>query len=101
MIGLQNLPSSVASIVRELAFLASPKKIILFGSRARGDARQNSDFDLCIVEKSCSDEEFTRLYNNLIELPNTLYQIDLIEFEKVSTAYQENILKEGVTLYEL
>ena len=32
-------------LVREL----SPQKIVLFGSRARGDAREDSDYDLLIV----------------------------------------------------
>jgi predicted nucleotidyltransferase len=36
----------VDTIVRE----ASPEAIILFGSRARGDARPDSDVDLLIVE---------------------------------------------------
>jgi predicted nucleotidyltransferase len=36
----------VATIVRE----ANPDTVILFGSRARGDARPDSDLDLLIVE---------------------------------------------------
>ena len=42
----QLLQSMVDIIVRE----ADPEKIILFGSRARGDARPDSDVDLLIVE---------------------------------------------------
>lgn len=37
----------VETIVREV----SPETIILFGSRARGDARPDSDVDLLVVEK--------------------------------------------------
>ncbi|MDQ6632769.1 MAG: nucleotidyltransferase domain-containing protein [Verrucomicrobiota bacterium] len=37
-------------IVREVA----PAKIILFGSRARGDSKEDSDFDLLVVQ----DEPF-------------------------------------------
>lgn len=40
------LQHMVDTIVRE----ASPEAIILFGSRARGDARPDSDVDLLIVE---------------------------------------------------
>ena len=28
-----------------------PDTIILFGSRARGDAHENSDFDICVLKK--------------------------------------------------
>lgn len=40
------LHQMVETIVREV----SPEAIILFGSRARGDARADSDVDLLIVE---------------------------------------------------
>ena len=40
------LRQMVAVIVRE----SSPEAIILFGSRARGDARADSDVDLLVIE---------------------------------------------------
>jgi predicted nucleotidyltransferase len=40
------LSDMVQAIVREVA----PERIYLFGSRARGDARTDSDIDLLIVE---------------------------------------------------
>lgn len=39
-------------IVERLVSRFSPKKIILFGSRARGAATPESDYDLLIVENS-------------------------------------------------
>lgn len=41
-------------IVNVLADQYSADKIILFGSRARGDARNNSDFDLLVIKKTKS-----------------------------------------------
>lgn len=41
------LKQMVQTIVREV----SPEAIILFGSRARGDARPDSDVDLLVVER--------------------------------------------------
>jgi len=44
--------SNLAEIVRRVVDAVDPDKIILFGSRARGDARTESDFDLMIVKAS-------------------------------------------------
>ena len=43
----ETLMEMVRTIVRE----ADPEQIILFGSRARGDARPDSDVDLIVIER--------------------------------------------------
>ena len=42
----------LAEVVRRILSTGSPLKIVLFGSRARGDAQPDSDLDLLIVEES-------------------------------------------------
>lgn len=51
------LPTIVGRIVHEV----DPARIILFGSRGRGDARHDSDFDLLVVLDSISDRRATRI----------------------------------------
>jgi len=41
--------SLLDEIVRRIVKVAKPDRIILFGSHARGDARENSDIDLLVV----------------------------------------------------
>jgi predicted nucleotidyltransferase len=41
-------PEVLAAIPERLAPL-EPKAILLFGSRARGDAKPDSDYDLCVI----------------------------------------------------
>src|SRR5208337_579743 len=42
----------IDDIVRRIVETAQPEKIILSGSRARGDARSNSDFDVLVIKES-------------------------------------------------
>ena len=42
-------PQLIQSMVRRLVREFAPEQVILFGSRARGDARPDSDVDLLIV----------------------------------------------------
>lgn len=51
------LPAIVGRIVR----LVDPARIVLFGSRARGDARPDSDFDLLVVLDQIDDRRAMRL----------------------------------------
>jgi predicted nucleotidyltransferase len=53
----------IDTAVRLLAEAAQPARIILFGSHARGDAREDSDVDLLVIEPQVEDRarEMVRL----------------------------------------
>src|SRR4051794_10715073 len=57
----------VSNLTGVLVQAAHPKRIILFGSQARGDAAPHSDFDIMVVEEKPADRfaEMVRL-NRLI-----------------------------------
>ena len=42
---------TLREMVRTIVRKADPEQIILFGSRARGEARPDSDIDLIVIEK--------------------------------------------------
>ena len=64
------ITSSEKNIIKNALKGIDYEKIILFGSRARGDQRQDSDFDLMIIIKNdLSREEKMKLFsliNNLL-----------------------------------
>lgn len=68
--GDQWLPAIVGRIVR----LVDPVRIVLFGSRSRGDARQDSDYDLLVVLDEIAGRRETRvaIYRALADLPTPI-----------------------------
>lgn len=73
----------------------SIKKLIIFGSRARGDFRQTSDIDL-----AASGGDFNMFAVDLEET-STLLKFDLINLDgPVEDALLESIKKEGRIIYE-
>ncbi len=94
----------VEKIVREVA----PVQIILFGSRARGSARADSDIDLFIVHDS---QTTNRLLRRKIDglFWGRRFGVDLIvrspddvkfNIEDNNPFYTRHIFKEGKVLYE-
>ena len=72
-------------------------EFILFGSRARGDHKINSDIDLAISGKVTDKDKF--LIQNEIDKLNIPYTIDLIFMnENIKEEIIKSILKEGVEI---
>lgn len=55
--------TDIDMVVRRLAEAARPRQILVFGSHARGDARDDSDLDLLVIEDTVADRaaEMVRL----------------------------------------
>lgn len=80
----------------ELAEKNGIKKVILFGSRARGDYKERSDIDLAITGGN----------GNLFALDVdeqtwTLLKYDIVNLDKsVQAELLESIQREGIVIYE-
>jgi uncharacterized protein len=77
------------------------EKIILYGSRARGDNSNRSDIDLAIVCPKASAADWQKIVD-IIDNANTLLQIDCVRFDTLAenNLLKNEIIRDGVVLYE-
>ena len=74
-------------------------KVVLFGSRARGDNSLHSDYDIAIYGKYFSALDKARLCSEVEEI-ETLKKIDIVFVDpNVADGLLESIKKDGVTIY--
>ena len=92
------LPRSIQRIVDRGIAEVRPEKIVLFGSRARGDANPASDYDLAFFGVT-DHATWVHFAAEMIAEPPTLFGLDIMRFEHVSPEMQASILRDGVTLY--
>jgi predicted nucleotidyltransferase len=97
----------VRDIVRRIVETAQPEKIILFGSRARGDSRPGSDFDVLVIEHSDAPRyrRDAALYLALAGLNApvdvlTYTPEEIAEWSAVPQAFVTTAIREGKVVYE-
>lgn len=90
------IPGRALRDVLRFAGDADVKRLVLFGSRARGTNTQYSDVDLAVY-----GGDFDRFYWNVQEKTWSLLSFDLIDMQgEISPELQEEILRDGVVIYE-
>lgn len=83
--------------IRTFAADAGARKVVLFGSRAKGVNRPKSDIDLAVA--GCPD--FNRLEQNLQDNLWSLLKVDVINLdEPISESLRAEIEHSGKVLYE-
>lgn len=83
-------------IVKLLTTLFPNAKVYLFGSRARGTHKIESDIDIAIDDlRKIPILEMARA-RNILESLNIPQTIDLIDINNVSEDFKKIILKEGI-----
>lgn len=74
-------------------------RLVLFGSRAMGNFKFNSDIDLALFSNGMKFRRFLDLNADLDEL-GLLYRIDLIDFNKITNEeLKSHIERAGLILY--
>jgi predicted nucleotidyltransferase len=99
--------ATLAEIIRRILAAGEPQKIVLFGSRARGDARADSDYDLLLVEPSELPRHkraarYRRALAGLAGAKDILVWTpdEVAQWRDVPNAFVTTAVQEGVVLYE-
>jgi len=96
----QKRGDNMEELYNQLAALArryGARRLVLFGSRARGDNRYNSDIDLAVY--GMPESSRANFWMDCEELP-TLLKFDIVHItDGMNPAFVENIKKDGVELY--
>ncbi|MBR1728671.1 MAG: nucleotidyltransferase domain-containing protein [Selenomonadaceae bacterium] len=91
-----SLEKSIENEIIELAKRYNFKKVILFGSRARGDNNDRSDIDLAI-----SGGDFVNFSLDVEEKIFTLLKFDIVNLDKENKIdFLNEIERDGIVLYE-
>ena len=87
------------TVIDEICGLAEKyglHKVILFGSRARGDYKKTSDIDL-----ATTGGNYTKFALDVDETTSTLLKFDIVDLDGiVQEELKESIRQEGKILYE-
>lgn len=101
------LDASLKEMVHRIRATGNPQKIVLFGSRARGDARPDSDYDLLLIEPSDQPRyrraaRYRRALVGLASAKDILVWTpeEVAEWREVPNAFMTAALSEGMVLYE-
>lgn len=105
---MQGTPDRVLEeMTRRIVDRFQPEKVVLFGSRARGDSRPDSDYDLLVVLKSCPSRRrmAVDLRSELADVPagKDILVAESAEVEADSShcpIIVRSALREGQILYE-
>ena len=96
-IGKLEIPDEIYDKILNIARKNKQYKFILFGSRARGKYKKESDIDIAIKGNIKTEDKY-RIINEF-DLINTIHKIDLVFIEELTKKeLVENIDKEGVEI---
>lgn len=91
---------SQMSFIQEITKLPFAEKVILYGSRARGDNQERSDIDIAVDAPHASAHDW-RTIMDIVENRTTLLGVDCVRYDHLSphNPLKLAIDREGINLF--
>ena len=89
----------IKALATQLSHVPEVERVVLFGSRARGDAAPRSDIDLAVECPNASRVVWNTIREQVLDA-RTLLFIDLVRLDRAPEALRHHVLTDGVVLYE-
>jgi predicted nucleotidyltransferase len=89
----------IGAIVSTITTYLQPKRILLFGSRARGKGKRYSDFDVAL-EGVAMTHRRERELKDALDVRLGIFSVDLINLDKVDPEFKALIKEGGRVIYE-
>jgi predicted nucleotidyltransferase len=83
-------------IIKIIELFLPNAKIYLFGSRARGDYTERSDYDIAIDNRERLPLVIKGQIRSMIDVLNIPQEVDVVDFNAIPDTLKNNILKEGI-----
>ena len=91
-----NVPDRVLNEIAAFAERHAVERVVLFGSRARGNHTRRSDVDLAV-----QGGDFDAFYWDVKEKTHSLLSFDVVDLDReASEELKREIEREGITVYE-
>ncbi|MFH1504620.1 MAG: nucleotidyltransferase domain-containing protein [Candidatus Omnitrophota bacterium] len=91
----------VSQIIKLIVGHKKPEKIVIFGSRAEGTFKYNSDIDIAIFSKDWTSSDIAVVKFDLDEDIKTPFKFDVLNFYTLSRdRLKEKILNRGRVIYD-
>lgn len=101
-----DLPDEVKRNIDSIAAGYAPKRILVYGSFARGEQHQGSDLDLIVIKNTTEKfpdriEHVLRYYSGGISVEPLVYtEKELNTMIAEGNSFLQKALKEGIVVYE-
>jgi len=92
------MPDFLVVLIARAKQVLDLERVVIFGSRARGDHHERSDYDLCFYVSS--PRQWAQFVVEAQENSGTLCPLDLVKFDSIDTNLAAEITQNGVLLYD-